>query len=215
MATLRLTGMRRNGIGKGAARKLRREGLVPAVVYGGEEVAPLAVDRRELMNILAGGRAETSILGLVISGEGKQRQVMIKEVQLDPVRREPLHVDLYEVSMDRVIRVSVPITLVGEAVGVRRDGGILHHLSRELEIECLPGRIPEEVTVDISSLEMGHVMHVGDLQLGEGIRVLTHPEEPVASVARPVVEKVEVPEEVPEKAAAPTEEPQAEKRPAE
>jgi len=207
--------MRRNGIGKGAARKLRREGLVPAVVYGGEEVAPLAVDRRELMNILAGGRAETSILGLVISGEGKQRQVMIKEVQLDPVRREPLHVDLYEVSMDRVIRVSVPITLVGEAVGVRRDGGILHHLSRELEIECLPGRIPEEVTVDISSLEMGHVMHVGDLQLGEGIRVLTHPEEPVASVARPVVEKVEVPEEVPEKAAAPTEEPQAEKRPAE
>jgi len=205
VATLRLTGMRRNGIGKGAARKLRREGLVPAVVYGGDEVAPLAVDRRELMNILAGGRAETSILGLVISGEGKQRQVMIKEVQLDPVRREPLHVDLYEVSMDRVIRVSVPITLVGEAVGVRRDGGILHHLSRELEIECLPGRIPEEVTVDISSLEMGHVMHVGDLQLGEGIRVLTHPEEPVASVARPTVEKV----------AAPTEEPQAEKRPAE
>lgn len=214
MATLQLTGIKRESVGKGAARELRRKGFVPAVIYGGEYAGPLTVDFLELNKILARGRSEASILSLLISGEPEPRQVIIKDVQRDPVKGEPLHVDLYEISMDREIKVSVPIRLVGEAPGVKRDGGLLHQLNRELEIECLPGQIPEELRVDVSSLEIGDVIHVGSLQLGEGIRVLTNPEEPVATVARPEVEEVAVPEEAAEEAAAPAEEPRAEEPPA-
>ena len=119
------------------------------------------------------------------------------------------------------IKVSVPIRLVGEAPGVKRDGGLLHQLLRDLEVECLPGSIPGEVPVDLSSLEMGDVIHVGSLQLGEAIRVLTHSEEPVVTVARPEVEEVAVPEEeevaaaAEEVAGAPAEEPGAAEPPSE
>jgi len=217
VATLQLKGAKRGGVGKGAARKLRREGLVPAVVYGGGNVVQLTVDQRELLKILGRGKSETAILRLQIRGERKHRQVILKDVQLDPVKGWPLHVDLYEVSMDREIKVSVPIRLVGEAPGVKREGGLLHQLLRELEVECLPGSIPGEVTVDLSSLEIGDVIHVSSFQLGEGIRVVTHSEEPVVTVARPEVEEVAVPEEeaVEEVAGAPAEEPGAAEPPSE
>ncbi len=191
---------------------------MPAVIYGGESALPLTLEEQELLMVLGGGKSETPILRLQIQGERKQRQVILKEVQYDPIRGQPLHVDLYEVSMDREIRVSIPITLTGEAPGVKRDGGILHQNLRELEIECLPGLIPGETVVNLSSLEMGDVIHVRDMKLGEGIRIITDPEEPVVSVARPEVEEVAAPEEVPaeeEEAVAAAEEAEAPKPPAE
>jgi len=205
VATLGLTAVKREAVGKGAARKLRGEGMVPAVAYGGGATVHLAVRQRDLVSVLGRGRSETSILTLQVEGEAKQRQVILKDVQYDPVRGDPLHADLYEVSMDRVLKVSVPIRLVGEAPGVKRDGGLLHQLLRDLEVECLPSLIPGEVTVDLSSLLIGDVIHVRELKLGEGVRVLTHAEEPIVSVTRPEVEKVPVPEEAAAPAAAPAE----------
>lgn len=181
MQALELTGFRREDAGKGASRRIRRQGMIPAILYGIGDLIPVIVDPKKLTRILE--RGENTIFQFNIEGEEKsERSVIVKELQCDPVRNDILHADLLHISMDKEIRVNVAISLVGQAKGVSVDGGILHLQKREVEIECLPNRIPEEISVDITELRVGGSIHVKDLQAAEGVRILDDPDEPVVSV---------------------------------
>jgi large subunit ribosomal protein L25 len=127
--------------------------------------------------------------------DGTTKLALMKEYQVDPVKRELLHTDFYEVSLKEKVRVSVSVVLEGEPVGVKKEGGILEYGLTQLEIECLPEKIPSHIEVDVSGLHAGESIHVGDLQLPEGVRVLNDPKEVLATVVVPVVEEEVVEEE--------------------
>lgn len=174
----------REGTGKEVARKLRREGFIPAILYGGDlQAQPIIVNAKSLQLAISRTR-ENALFLLNLEGESRQdRHVLLRELQVHPVRRTLLHADLYEVSMDKKIVVEIPIRVVGEAVSVSEKKGVLTLLLKELSVECLPGWIPEEIEVDVSGLDVGNVLHVKDLKVGEGIRVLNEPEEPVVTAS--------------------------------
>ncbi|MDE2484082.1 MAG: 50S ribosomal protein L25 [candidate division NC10 bacterium] len=199
-----LKGQVRMQVGKRSAKTLRRQRLIPAVVYGGVS-GPVAVtiNPLEMMKLLETGAGENVLITLTLDGDGERsRTVILKELQRDPVRGGPLHADFLEVSMERKIKVQVPVRLVGEAVGVKLKGGILEQHLREVSVECLPGAIPSHIQVDVSQLDLGHAIHVRELTVGEGIRVLEDPARPVVGV---LIQRVAV-----EEAAAAVEEKPAE-----
>ena len=199
-----LKGQVRMQVGKGSAKKLRRQRLMPAVLYGGAS-GPVAVtiNPLDMMKLLGTGAGENVLITLALDGDGERsRTVILKELQRDPVREWPLHADFLEVSMERKIKVQIPIRLVGEAVGVKLKGGILEQQLREVTVECLPGDIPSPIQVDVTQLDLGHAIHVRELTVGEGIRVLEDPARPVVGV---LVQRVAV-----EEAAAVAEEKPAE-----
>jgi large subunit ribosomal protein L25 len=184
----------RDATGKGAARRLRAAGRIPAVVYGrGAESKAISVDPGALLKLLHDSGAGMNTL-IDLSVDGTTQTVLVKELQRDPVRGRPLHTDFYLVELDKTVEVSVPIHLVGRAAGVEL-GGIVDHPLRELELECLPRAIPEGVEVDVSALEIGQSIHVRDLELPQGVSVLTDENLAVASVIAPTVVEEEVPEE--------------------
>ena len=147
-----LTAIKRDTRGKNEARRLRASGQLPAVLYGGgsREAVALSVDPAALRRILHSDAGVNTLIRLEIEGEGPA-QVLVKEYLLDPVRHALLHADFYRVAMDQVIKVTVPIVLKGEARGVKQQGGVLDFVNREIEIECLPGDIPEHVDIDVSA----------------------------------------------------------------
>lgn len=179
--------------GKGAARKLRAGGRVPAVLYGrGQESRSLSLDPHALQKLLhASDAGMNTLIDLRISGgDGPERVVLVKEIQRDPVRGHPLHVDLYQVDLAASVEVSVPIHLMGRPQGVELRDGILDHSLRELEIECLPRAIPESIEVEVSALDIGDSIHVRDLTLPAGVTLRSDPDLSVASVvAARVVEE--------------------------
>jgi large subunit ribosomal protein L25 len=158
----------RDTFGKNEARRTRREGKVPGVVYGGAGSAgggeatatPIAVDPKSLLRILHSGA--NTLISLRIDGGGDTR-VLVKDYQLDPVTHAVLHADFYKVAMDRAIQVTVPVTIVGEPKGVKQQGGILEFVRREIEVECLPGDIPEHVEIDVSELMLHQGLRVRDI----------------------------------------------------
>jgi large subunit ribosomal protein L25 len=158
---------KREGRGKNEARRLRASGRIPAVVYGaGKNTAvEIAVDPKVLMRILHSDSGVNTLIGLegVELGGGK---VLVKEYQLDPIDHKLLHADFYAVAMDKAITVTVPVVVKGEPKGVKQQGGIVDFVNRELEIECLPGEIPEHIDVDISELMLHQGIRVRDLQTG-------------------------------------------------
>ena len=160
---------KREGRGKNEARRLRASGRIPAVLYGAEKnkAVEIAVDPKALLRILHSESGVNTLIGLQL--DGADTQVLVKEYQLDPIGHKLLHADFYQVAMDRMLTVTVPVVLKGEARGVKQQGGIVDFLSREIEIECLPGDIPEHVAVDISELMLNQGLRVRDLQL-EGAR---------------------------------------------
>ena len=186
----------RRDTGKGAARTLRREGKVPAVIYGhGREALALAIDSPGLQKVLnvAGG---STVIDVLVDG-GEPVKALIREVQRNPVKPvDILHVDLYEVRADETVTVDVPVHLVGIADGVRNGGGVLDQALRELEVECLPGDIPSSIDVDVTALTIGHSIFVRDVPLANGT-ILNDPDIPVCTVVPPRVEEepVEVEEE--------------------
>ena len=195
MDILNLEVERRTGKGKGAARRLRRNGQVPAVVYGIREPASLAVSPKELERVLATRAGANVIVQLNVAGDAKgERPILIKDLQRDPMKGRILHADFLEIRMDRKIGVSVPIILRGEAPGIKQ-GGVLSQLLRELEVECLPIAIPEEIAVDVSGVNLNGVVHVRDLTLPESVELVTDPEEPILTVAAPVEEEEKPAEE--------------------
>jgi large subunit ribosomal protein L25 len=157
--------------GNSPARAMRRRGLVPAVIYGPHSTSGmLAVQAADLDTILKKGGLGRSVLNLFIDGEKTAKPVMIKELQTHPVSQSLLHVDFYEVSMDRKIHVNVPVTTTGKAVGVE-NGGLLQIVRRELEVYCLPNAIPDHIIIDISNLDIGDAIHVEDIQLGGDVEI--------------------------------------------
>jgi large subunit ribosomal protein L25 len=176
-----LRALRRNRSGKGVARKIRAQGMIPGVLYGGGENIPLTLQPQELLKILTSG--ENTIFQLEIDGElGGDRQAIVRALQRDPLRETLLHADLYRISMDVEITVSVPIVLQGMSREVSDVGGMINQLLHEIEIQCLPSLIPHELTIDVAHLGIGEVLHVRDLPVLQGIQVLAASDEVVASV---------------------------------
>lgn len=180
----------RTQTGKGAARQLRRQGHIPAVLYGQGECTLLTVEPKQLAPIMASHAAGTSLVSLRIGGgAGKaERTALLRDYQRDPVTGEVLHIDLFEVSMDKAIRVKVPVSLVGGAPEGVKEGGVLHHNLRELHIECLPGTMPDSIEVDASALKIGQGIHVRELAARQGVRYLDEGDMMVVSVAAPMSE---------------------------
>ena len=194
---LKLTATIRREKGKGVARRLRQNGMLPAVVYGHKTTStPLAIDSKQLVKAIAGGKGESMLFSLLIEGNGepKDKTVMIKELQVHPLKRHYLHVDFLEVAMDEEITIPLPIKLLGEAEGVK-IGGVLQQVRRELEIRCLPSNIPDGLEVDVSALNIGDSIHLKDVQLPPGIKVSEDADLTIATVLSPTIEK-EVVEEV-------------------
>ena len=154
---------KRGGRGKNEARRLRASGRIPAVVYGAEKgkAVEIAVDPKILMRILHSESGVNTLIGLKV--DGGDTRVMVKEYQIDPIDHKLLHADFYQVAMDKALTVTVPLLMKGEAPGVKQQGGIVDFVNREIEIECLPGDIPENIIVDISELMLNQGVRVRDL----------------------------------------------------
>ena len=167
---------------KNHARRVRREGLIPAVIYGaGEPSVAVAVDPKIITLILHSDSGHNSIFDLAIEG-GKTGKAMIVDWQNEPIKGHLLHIDLKRIAMDKKMQVSVPVQLIGIAAGVKNSGGILLHALHEVEIECLPGNIPSHIDVDVSALEMNQSLHVSDLPHSDKIEYLDDEDAVVASV---------------------------------
>jgi large subunit ribosomal protein L25 len=218
MATVELKGEIRTAVGKAEAKRLRRMLRIPSIVYGGPGgPVPVTVNPTELLAAVSAG--ENVLINLSLAGGDSPRRslVILKELQVDPVKGRPLHADFLEVSMERKIRVEVPLILAGEPVGVKDKGGILEHALRQLFVECLPLDIPEKLLVDVSGLDVGDAVHVRDLRTGEGVRVLEDEDAPAAVEEAPtepeVVGRKEKAEAEGEPEAKPKAEPKAEAKP--
>ena len=187
----------RTATGNGPARVLRQAGQIPAVFYGpGIESVLLSVNISDIDKVLKKGRIGQALLNLVIqnNGETSAKTVMVKELQLHPVSRNFLHIDFYEVAMDRKIMVNVPVTTTGKAKGVE-VGGILQIVRRELEVQCFPLDVPESIEIDIADLDIGDSIHVGDISRQSGIEFLGEENFTVVTVVSPKVEEEEEPVE--------------------
>ena len=199
MAEVTLEVVRREESGKGVARKLRQDGKIPAVVYGGHrEAVPIVVDRKAVSELIQKSQhGVRSIFLLKMAGTDQQRHAMIKDIQMDPISRRMTHIDFVRVVMDEVVRVTIPVHHTGTAIGVK-EGGLLDFQVRDLHVECLPGAIPDAIEVDVSNLGVHDYIRIGDLELPEGVKVLDDPERVVVgvTVARAeVTEAVAVPVE--------------------
>jgi large subunit ribosomal protein L25 len=191
----------RDGLGSAESRRLRREGLVPGVLYGSGEPVAITIAERELRRALTGAGGLHSILDVEIDGKGETHASILKEYQVDPVRGGVTHVDLQEVRLDRAIQASVTVLLHGgeDAPGVR-EGGVLSQPLREVTVEALPLEVPEHLDLDVSGMEIGGTLRISDLTAPEGVVFLDDPEVVVATVTAPT--KVVEPEPTEEELAA-------------
>jgi large subunit ribosomal protein L25 len=196
---------RREETGTNVCRQLRARERVPGNVYGLDRPPfMVSVDPRRIDELLHLGSGVNTIFSLTLSGESRTREAMIKELQRDPVSERLLHIDFVRVDPDKAIHVRVPVHLVGSPEGVRNEGGILDFVHREVEVECLPGDIPEHVDLDVTALHINQHVSVSDLRFPEGVRVLADPNQIVAGVVAPRAEEVPA-AEAPATEAAPAE----------
>ena len=187
----------RTTTGNGPARRLRQAGQIPAVLYGPEtESVLLSVNISDIERVLKTGRIGQVLINLVIpnNGETSTKTVMVKELQIHPVSRNFLHIDFYEITMDRKIIVNVPVTTTGKSKGVE-IGGILQIIRRELEVQCLPLNVPKSIEIDITNLEIGDSIHVADIPRQTDIEFLGDENFTVATVISPKIEEEVEPEE--------------------
>jgi large subunit ribosomal protein L25 len=199
MATIQLDSKKRTMTGKGSARKLRSAGRLPVILYG-PETSPimLSLDYKQLQKILRGKSAENIIFDLKIDSNGANQslRVMIKEIQKDPVTRDYLHVDFYEISMEKELEVDIPVYLVNTPIGVS-EGGILEHIRRELKILCMPTNLVDKIEIDVSGLAIGQSLHIEDIDLPPGLKSIEDRDLTIATVGAPTIEE-EVEEEIEE-----------------
>lgn len=178
---------RRIATGKGAARRLRGASMVPAILYGPKSAPmPVAVSAIRLQKLMREMGEESKLIQLTVDDGQKQekRQVLIREVQTHPVRQQFLHVDFYEVPLDQPILVEVPVEITGESIGEKK-GGVLELIRRTLEVRCLPEKIPEKIRIDVSSLDLGGSIHVGDLMDGVDFELVDDKNLAVISMSSP------------------------------
>jgi len=204
MAEIVISATNRADRGKNAARRLRRRGLVPGIVYGGKgENLAVAVDPKALQRVLRSEAGRNAILKLSIADHGSTNAIL-KNWQVDPVKESFLHADFYRIAMDVAIRVTVPIHVVGEARGVKVDAGILELVIREIEVECLPGDIPERIALDVADLGINQSLRVSDVPMPAKVKVLQAADQVVVHVVA-----VKEEEAAPAAAAAPAAEGEA------
>ena len=187
----KLQAQTRTALGRSAVNKIKQQGLVPAVIYGGTEAPQaLALNAREISNLLAKAVSEHVLVDLEIAdgGQVQSRLALIQEVQHHPLRRDVLHVDFHAVRADEKIHAEIPIETIGEPNGVRNFGGILELALHALEVECLPRDLPDVITIEVSALNVGEAIHVQDVVLPEGVVAKAAPELTVVRVAAPKVE---------------------------
>ncbi|MBW2599289.1 MAG: 50S ribosomal protein L25 [Deltaproteobacteria bacterium] len=193
MKTIALSTQVREGLGKGNSKRLRSEGFVPAIFYGYKtEPVAVKVNTSELIKVLVEEKGETAFVKLGIeSGKGGkvEKLSIIKDLQIDTINRKPVHVDFYEIGMDRTLVVNVPIIFSGNPVGVE-DGGELQQLKRALKVSGLPSDLPESVEIDVSGLNIGDSIEVKDIAIKDGIQILDPDDVAVASVVPTRVSQV-------------------------
>lgn len=198
---------------KGQIHELRRKGKLPAVLYGGKEQAvSIVIDQKEFMKALRTEHGENVIISLYLSDSAtthskageKPVPAIIKEIQIDPVTRNLLHVDLCRISLKEEIRVNVPIEIYGKAPGVEKRGGIIDHIVHEVSVKCLPTKIPDKIICDVSALEVGETLTIKELKIPKGVEVLDDPQKIVVNIMVPsVVEEKPAEEAVPIEAVEP------------
>jgi large subunit ribosomal protein L25 len=193
MAEINLEVVRREDAGKGVARKLRQNGKIPAVVYGGHrDSVAITVDRKSISELIhKSEHGVRSIFLLKMSGTDQQRHAMIKDIQINPISRKMTHIDFVRVVMDEVVRVTVPVHVVGIAKGVKTGGGLLDFQVRELHIECLPNAIPDSIDIDVTALDGHEYLRISDIKLPAGVKIHDDPERVVVGVTHAKAEPVE------------------------
>ena len=182
---------KRDVFGKNASYRIRQTGRIPAILYGeGKDSTALVLSKKDVIQIIKSDLGLNSLFKISFGSE--ERDVMIKDVQIDAITDEVLHADLIQIDMTKSIRVAVPVELVGEAVGVKTEGGFIDFMTRELTIECLPSLIPEHFAVDVTSLHLHQSIKAGDVAMPEGIKLINEPGVVIALVQMPAEEKAEV-----------------------
>lgn len=193
MEKIELTAQVREKAGKGVARSLRRNQMVPAVLYSHGKSMPIAMGNKEVTKVLKTEGGEHALITLKLDGakDNASRMALIKDYQVDPINGSLIHIDLMEVAMNEKVRISVAVHIVGTAAGVK-EGGIFQYGQRNLEIECLPTKIPGFIEVDITALGVNESLHVRDIKVAEGIKILTDGDATVATIQPPIsAEKLE------------------------
>ncbi|TBR20313.1 50S ribosomal protein L25 [bacterium] len=181
---------------------VRNAKFIPAVIYvKGKESLPIKVLNRDLLRLIHEHRVESAVINVKLKDDkkAKSRPCLIKELQHDPVTDNIIHVDFNEISLTKAIKVNVPVIAKGEPVGVKQEGGALEHILWEIEVECLPTEIPEEIEIDVSALKIGDSVHVKDLKISSNIKVINDPESIIVTVSAPMKEEVAAPVEGEEK----------------
>ena len=203
---VKLEVLERESAGSRASKRLRKQGLIPGVLYGrGKEPRAIAVPERDFRSALGGPHGHHAILDVMLAGQKTSHASILKDYQLDPIRGRMIHFDLHEVRLDELIQAQVAIELVGESPGARQ-GGVLSALVREVTVEALPLEVPDKLELDLGETEIGSTLRVGDLVAPDGVTILDDPDTVVVTVAAPrAVEVEEVPEgeELPEGEEAP------------
>jgi large subunit ribosomal protein L25 len=180
---------RREERGTNRSRRLRARGLIPAVVYGaGKETVPIQVNRKVLLDMMKASGSDNPIFLLKLTGSGKERHAMIRDLQVHPISRQIVHIDFQRVIMTEKLRVQVPIELTGTAYGVKTEGGMLDFVLREVHVECLPGDIPKQIELDVTLLHVGQHVEAGQLQLPKGVTLVEDPDRVIVSLAHAKVE---------------------------
>lgn len=183
MTSVALAAENRTERGKTGVNKVRARGLCPAVVYGpGIEPLHVAVDPKVFLKLVSTA-GENALIDLSVPGLEGAKKVIVREIQYNPLKHLPIHVDFYLVNLERTIEIRVPLELVGTPVAVAQKAGTLTQAVHELHVECLPGAIPASITADVSGLSLGHSLHVRDLVVPAGVTILDSPDQTVAAVA--------------------------------
>ncbi len=212
LETNRLEAHPRESGNKNDARRVRRDGKIPGVVYGaGKDSLAVTVDPRQVLRILRSETGHNTIFDLALNG-GERTKAMIVDWQYEPIKGALLHIDLKRIAMDKTLKVSVPIFLKGEAEGVKTQGGILEQIQREVEIECLPADIPSHIDADVAHLVFGTVLRISDLPHDPKLKFLSDPNQPVAHIISVKEEVAPTPEAVAAEAAAAPAEPEVIKK---
>ena len=198
MTELSLVIEKRAGVGKNASRRLRAQGKIPAIVYGGgDEPVPIQVDRKEMVGLLSSDSGENTVFLLKVPGTKEKRHTMIRELQIDRLENRVVHIDFVRVDMSQTVRVKVAIHLEGIPEGVKTQGGMIDFVTRELEVECLPSQIPDQLSLDVADLVIGMKAEAGDIELPDELRLLDDASRVIVSIAIPkVVEEEEEEEEL-------------------
>ena len=181
---------RRSETGKNVNRRLRANGMIPAVVYGaGKDSVPIKVHRKSLLDLMKSSGSDNAIFLLKLAGSGQERHAMIRDMHVDPISRQVVHIDFLRVLMTEKVRVKVPIEVVGTPYGVKNESGVLDFVHREVEVECLPGDIPKHLELDVTGLHVGQHAEAKDLVLPPGVALVTDPGQVLVSISHSRLEE--------------------------